>query len=137
MAVQFNNNTMRIIAELNEAAISFLYEAGGELEAEVKRNTRVDTGQLKSSWAYKVDESEGKCTVGSPLENAIWEEYGTGEYAVNDDGRKGGWTYQDAQGDYHFTFGKSPNRTLERAFTSKKSALINRAGEVLRERFDE
>ena len=46
-------------------------------------------GQTKSSWDRKVLENEG--VVGSSSENAIWEEFGTGDYAVNGDGRKTPW----------------------------------------------
>lgn len=74
--VEFTNNSAQVRAALNDAAKAYLYEAGGELEAQVKRNTKVGSGQLKNSWTYRVDESKGECTVGSPLENAIWEEFG-------------------------------------------------------------
>ena len=118
--------------------IAYLYEAGGELEAQVKRNQRVGkTGQTKNEWTYVVDESKGIATVGNPLENAIWEEFGTGEYALNGDGRKGGWYYQDEEGNWHHTYGKQPHRAFHRAFTSLKSALIKRAGEALKARFKE
>lgn len=132
MSVEFKDNSMKVKATLNEAAISYLYEAAGEIESQVKRNTRVDTGQLKSSWTYNVDESKGEAVVGSPLENAIWEEFGTGEYAVNGDGRKGGWTYQDAKGEWHYTKGKTPSRAFFSAFNKLKAALIKRAEEVLK-----
>ena len=100
----------------------------------MKRNSRVGSGQLKNSWTYKVDESKGVCTVGSPLENAIWEEFGTGEYAIHGDGRKGGWYYQDDKGKWHHTFGKTPHRALQNAFNSLKTALMRRAEEVLKTR---
>ena len=76
MSVQFTNNSARVKEALDDAVIAYLHEAGGELEAQVKRNTKVGSGQLKNSWKYTVDESKGECTVGSPLENAIWEEFG-------------------------------------------------------------
>ena len=132
MPVRFEDNSMKVKAALNEAAIDYLHEAGGELVAQVKRNTRVRTEQLKKSWSYNVDESKGECTVGSPLENAIWEEFGTGEFALNGDGRKGGWYYQDDKGNWHHTFGKKPHRAFQSAFDSLKSALIRRAEEVLK-----
>ncbi len=134
MSVQFIDNSARVMAELDDAVRAYLYEAGGELEAQVKRNTKVGTGQLKNSWTYNVDESKAECKVGSPLENAIWEEFGTGEYALNGDGRKGGWTYQDDKGNWHHTYGKAPHRALHRAFTSLKPALINKLKEVLKAR---
>lgn len=135
MSTRFTNNSAQVKAALDDAAIAYLYEAGGELEAQVKRNSRVGTGQLKNSWTYTVDEKGGVCTVGSPLENAIWEEFGTGEYALNGDGRKGGWYYRDEKdGTWHHTFGKTPHRAFHRAFTSLRTALIRRAEEVLKGR---
>lgn len=134
MSVQFKDNSAAVKAALDAAVIAYLYEAGGELEAQVKRNSRVGTGQLKNSWAYKVDESKGECVIGSPLENAIWEEFGTGEYALHGDGRKGGWWYQDDKGKWHHTYGKTPHRAFQRAFTSLKNVLIRRAEEVLKGR---
>lgn len=134
MAVQFTDNSAAVKAALDDAVKAYLYEAGGEIEAQVKRNSRVGTGQLKNSWTYKVDESKGETTIGSPLENAIWEEFGTGEYALHGDGRKGGWYYQDDKGEWHHTYGKTPHRAFQRAFNSLKNALIRRAEEVLKGR---
>ena len=135
MSVQFTDNSARVKAALDDAVIAYLHEAGGELEAQVKRNSRVGSGQLKNSWTHKVDESKGVTTIGSPFENAIWEEFGTGEYALHGDGRKGGWTYKDEKdGTWHHTHGKSPHRAFQKAFNSLKTALIRRAGEVLKVR---
>lgn len=134
MAVKFTDNSAKVKGALNDAVIAYLHEAGGELEAQVKRNSRVGSGQLKNSWAYTVDESKGETTVGSPLENAIWEEFGTGEYALHGDGRKNGWYYQDDKGKWHHTYGKHPHRAFHRAFISLKSALIKRAQQVLKVR---
>lgn len=134
MSVRFTDNSAHVKAALNDAAVAYLYEAGGELEAQVKRNTRVGSGQLKNSWTYKVDESAGTATIGSPLENAIWEEFGTGEFALHGDGRKGGWYYQDEKtGKWHHTYGKTPHRAFQSAFNSLKTALIKMAQEALKE----
>ena len=132
MSVQFTDNSAAVKVALDEAVKAYLYEAGGEIEAQVKRNSRVGTGQLKNSWSYRVDESKGETTIGSPLENAIWEEFGTGEYALHGDGRKGGWWYQDDKGKWHHTYGKTPHRAFQRAFNSLKNALISRAEQVLK-----
>lgn len=134
MAVKFTDNSAQVKGALNDAVIAYLHEAGGELEAQVKRNSRVGSGQLKNSWTYEVDESKGVTTIGSPLENAIWEEFGTGEYALKGNGRKGGWYYQDENGKWHHTYGKHPHRAFHRAFISLKAALIKRAQNVLKVR---
>lgn len=130
MSVEFQDFSIQVTEAIEDAAILFLEEASSEIESQAKRNSRVDTGQLKGSWRHEVDNGEKKATVGSGLENAIWEEFGTGEYAVNGDGRQGGWRYQDDNGDWHYTTGKKPNRTLQRAFESKKNAIINRAKQI-------
>lgn len=132
MPVKFEDNSIRVKAELNAKTLAWLYEAAGELEAQTRRNTRVDTGQLKNSWNYTVDESTGEATIGSPLENAIWEEFGTGQYALHGDGRKTEWTYKDREGNWHKTVGKKPNRTLEKSFTSLKLKLKSMLEQVLK-----
>lgn len=112
-----------MIAEL---AMSSLEEAAGELESQVKRNTAVKTGQTKNSWSHNVHDwgDEFEAEVGSDYENAIWEEFGTGEYALNGDGRKGGWFYEDAEGNGHFTHGKKPRRPFHKAYITLKPKLI-------------
>lgn len=126
--VEFQDFSIEVKAAIEDAGIAFLHEAAGELVSQVARTSPVDTGQLKNSWQYKVDESEMEATVGSPLENAIWNEYGTGEFAVNGDGRKGGWVYKDEDG-FHFTRGKKANRTFSTAFTKLKPKIIKAAKE--------
>ena len=125
--IKFEDYSGDVVRALESAIQAFLEEAGGEVEAQVKRNTRVDTGQTKGAWTHKVDAGAQTVTIGNPLENAIWEEFGTGEYALHGDGRKGGWRYQDAKGNWHFTKGKTPTRALQKAVDSKKKAIISQA----------
>lgn len=132
MSVKFEDNSMKVKAVLNDATIGWLYEAAGELEAQTKRNTKVGSGQLKNSWTNVVDESQGEAQIGSPLENAIWEEFGTGIYAVHGDGRKTPWTYKDDAGKWHRTVGKHPHRALQSAFNTLKSKLIARLEQILK-----
>jgi hypothetical protein len=58
---------------------------------------------LKGSYDVNVDESNGVGTVGTPLEEGYWEEFGTGEHAdtaANGGklGRQGWWVYVKGQG---------------------------------------
>lgn len=132
MSLEFQDNRVRVKEALASAGIAFIHEACGELQARTQRNSRVDTGQTKGSYEYVVDESKCEGKIGSNLENAIWEEFGTGEYALHGDGRKGGWVYKDAKGNFHHTRGKTPNRPLNNAFTALKSKLIKRYEDILR-----
>lgn len=130
--VEFHDFSVEVKAAMNDKIISTLYEVAGELVTRTQRNSRVDTGKTKGSFQYKVVEDELTAYIGSDYENAIWEEFGTGEYALNGDGRKGGWFYEDAEGNGHFTHGKKPSRAFWKAYTGFKNAIINRFQQVMK-----
>lgn len=134
--VEYTDNSMRVKNALSSGVSAFLYEAGGELQAQTMRNSRVDTGQTKGSYQYKVQEetNAGTVYVGSNLENAIWEEFGTGEYALHGDGQKSGWVYKDAKGNWHRTKGKTPKKPMFNAFNSLREKLKRRLEQILNER---
>lgn len=146
--IEFENNTEAIIAEIRQKALAWLEEAGGEIEAQAKTNTRRATGETAGSFRHEVDEGQMLCAIGSNLENAIWEEFGTGEYALNGNGRAGAWyvpvssytgkkkpTYNGkvviVHGkngvDFYKTNGKRGTRALFNAFNSLKGAVQNKA----------
>lgn len=131
--IEFVDNRVQVNRALDDAIGAFLLEASAEIVSAAARGSRVDSGQLKGSWKANVNESKGEAVIGSELENAIWEEFGIGEYAAKGDGRKGGWSYQDDSGNWHHTTGKKPNRTLQRAFDSTKGKIINRAKQIFKE----
>ena len=81
----------------------------------------------------EVDERTMVATIGSGYENAIWEEYGTGEYAAAGNGRKGGWVYKAPDGTFHYTKGKKPRRAFQRAYMKVKPKIIRRAKEIFGE----
>lgn len=132
--VEFRDHSIEVKNAMSSCVMKALEETSGELESQVVRNTAVDTGQLKGSWTHRITSTPEKsqAVVGSPLENAIWEEFGTGEYALNGNGRKGGWFYVDAKGNGHFTHGKRPRRAFWNAYTSLKSSLIKHIQDVFK-----
>ena len=124
---EFKDNSIKVKAAFASRAQAVLEEVAGELESQVKENTRVRTGDTKSKWEHYVTESDGvhTATVGNPLENAIWEEFGTGQYALNGDGRKGGWAYEDPKtGETIWTYGKTPSRAFFNAYSKLKNRLV-------------
>ena len=131
--VTFKDNSIKVQDAIMEAALAYLYEASGEMVAQTARNSRVDTRQTKGSWDYTVNEETLESQIGSPFENAIWEEFGTGEYALEGNGRKGGWFYEDKDGNSCFTRGKKPNRALWHAFQTLKPKLIKRSESIFKE----
>lgn len=160
--IEFQDNSIKVKAVLDESMVAFLYEVAGELEAQAKEN--MPTGhwnsQIKNAWGYKVDEEKGIAYVGNPLESSLWVEFGTGEYALNGDGHKGYWVYiNDGENhsasydgksytkdearrvvamlrtdgyDAHYTKGQHPKRPLFNAFTTKKDSLKNRLAQILK-----
>ncbi|MDU0939968.1 MAG: hypothetical protein E7A81_06835 [Clostridiales bacterium] len=129
MKVEFQDFSLKCQTELNDITTAWLYEAAAELTAATKRRSRVDTGQTKGSWTFEVKESTGEAKVGSPLQNAVYEEFGTGQYALSGNGRKTSWVYKDKKGKFHRTLGKKPRRSLHNAFLYNK-AKIRKALEV-------
>lgn len=118
MSITFEDNSDAIKNLIDDSLINFLHGIGGEFQSQTAKNSRVDTGQTKGSWDYRVDENDLLVEIGSSLENAIWEELGTGEYALEGKGRKGGWYYVDENGQGHFTRGKKPNRAFFTAYVN-------------------
>ena len=123
--VVFEDYTIEVEGAIDSKINAVLEECAGEIESQTKRNTRVDTGKTKNSWQHHVDDDTHTAIIGSNYENAIWEEFGTGEYALQGNGRKGGWAYKDAKGDWHRTTGKKPSRAFFKAFTSLKNKIVN------------
>lgn len=136
MSVEFQDFSIQVKGQISDRMNAALEECAGELESQVKRNFdtsgRVDTGRTKNSFRHMVDDDTHTAYIGSDYENAIWEEFGTGENALNGDGRKGGWSYKDAKGQWHYTRGKTPSRAFWRAYTSLKSAIVRRIESAMR-----
>ena len=133
MSVVFKDFSKIVLDKIQETGETFLEEVGGEVEAQTKRNTKVDTGKTKNSWEHIVNTDKMEVQIGSRYQNALWEELGTGIYALNGDGRKTKWVYRTPDGKFHATVGKKPRRALYRAYESKKNLIISEA----RRRFKE
>lgn len=128
----FQDYSIKVQGAIDDRINAALEECAGEVESQAKKNTRVDTGKTKNSWQHKVVSDTHTAYVGSNYENAIWEEYGTGEYALKGNGRKGGWVYKDAKGDWHRTTGKKPTRALWNAFNGLKYMIAKRLQDSLK-----
>lgn len=167
-----HDNSSAVKAAMRKKIKAFLHEAGGEIRSKTAQNSRVDVGQTKNSYEYRIEENstEQKVYVGSDLMNAVYEEFGTGEYALKGNGRKGGWWIPVGNGEgkislktvkkykwvkyrYQngtvskklrqtqkrgqvvavFTYGKKPNRPMQRAYDELKEPIKRRMQEVLKD----
>jgi hypothetical protein len=162
--VEFQDFSFTVKAELNDATIGWAQETGNEIAAQAQRNCKMedDEGkQLKGSYKCQAGNTDGEFQVGSPLESAYWEEWGTGEYAAHGDGRKGWWIYcpdQESMGGgatyydemeammmaayiqqvykkrAYVTNGRKPNYTLEHAFDAVKKPAMAQLERILKEK---
>lgn len=119
MSIELEDYSIKVKQQLDDITKAWLIESAGEIQGATMRNSRVDTGQTKGSYDYKVNEDEAQ--IGSSLENAIWEEFGTGIYGQG--GRQTPWVYKDRKGEFHKTRGKTANRPLQKAFSSLESKI--------------
>ena len=134
MHINFKDNRIEVKESLQGKITKFLVEASELICSQTASNSRVKTGQTKRSWKTQVNESENEAKIGSELENSIYEEFGTGEFALEGNGRKSSWVYKDKiTGKFYKTKGKRPIRALYKAFTSQKSNIIKKAEEILKE----
>ena len=149
---EFEDNSVKILRALDEVGQQWLEDATRILHRQVVQNSRVDTGQTKSSWKKVIEGDKG--IVGSTSENAVWEEFGTGHYAVNGDGKKGAWyvpvekvlgkkkptfngkvviVYGKNNQAYYKTNGKKPNRALQNAKNSTEKKIQKRLEQLIKE----
>ena len=120
----FEDFTGEVTKQIESIIDTWLEEASTEISSQAAKRTRRGSGETADKWTNLVDKDKKVAYVGNPLENAIWEEYGTGEYALNNDGRKGGWVYYDeTKGKFFHTYGKTPTRALHHAFNQNESLL--------------
>ena len=152
MAWKFEDNSIEVTEALEKAGKQWLEDATRILLNQTVQNSRVDTGQTKSSWKRVVEGDRG--IVGSTSENALWEEFGTGHYAVNKDGRQTPWyvpvegytghkkptfngkvviVYGKGGKAYYKTNGKKPNRPLENAKNSTEKKIQKRLEQLVKE----
>lgn len=132
MKIEFTNNAKVIKSLLNSECEQALTDCGQIVKSQVRDLSRRKNGQTKDSFDYNLttDNGDKAVKIGSPLENAIWEEFGTGEYALEGNGRKGGWYYEDENGEGHFTRGKTPSRALYYAIKNCENAIKSRLGKI-------
>ncbi|MGQ7688130.1 HK97-gp10 family putative phage morphogenesis protein [Streptococcus suis] len=131
--MKFVDNSETVKKELERAAIRGLIKASLLVEGQAVLLAPVDKGGLRDSIGYKVDESELVAYVGTNCEYAIYVEFGTGEFAENGNGRKGGWVYKTPNGEVHFTYGMPPQPYLRPAFRKNQKAIRDIFADCLRE----
>lgn len=122
------DNTKKVKAQLDAEFVKKITQACVLAQGAVKLNApvgKVAGGELRDTIDFKVDHQGTKIigAVGSPLIYAPYVEFGTGEFAENGAGRKGGWVYKTPDGKWHFTIGMKPIPFMRNAFRQTKDAV--------------
>lgn len=118
---------------LRQATIQWLFQACMMVEGQAVALAKVQTSRLRNSIDHYVDEDELEGYVGTNVEYAVYVEFGTGEFAENGMGRKGGWVYKDESGEWFFTWGQEPQPYLRPAFRQHKNDIQALAKEIFSE----
>lgn len=161
--IKFTDNSVKVKAELENALVAFLHEASGEIKTQAERYTKTgEGGQLKKHWEKVVDKGKMQAIIGNTLEYAIYQEFGTGEYALEGKGRKGYWVYvKDSDSgkmakssksytlaearrimamlradglEAYYTKGTRPKRMLYKSFKMWKPKIQARAKKIFKDR---
>ena len=97
-----------------------------------KEMVGVGTGALRAdtrSLGVEIVGDEVHGAVGNSLEHAIYHHQGTGIYAVNGDGRKTPWVYEDPKtGEKIYTRGSKPNPYLKDTIEQEQSTISKLLG---------
>jgi len=144
--VKYMDYTDQVKGLIESEKIAWLHTWSSEIKSQAQRNCRMKDNigvQLRGSYDNYVDEQKGEAAIGTPLEAGYWEEFGTGEHAVDrSKSRRGWWVYvkgqasrgggttyeteEEAQAvaasmradglEAYATNGRDPQHTLENAF---------------------
>lgn len=112
----------RVITQMDAVIERAMTKVLEIIKSAAKAGAAVDSGQLRNRIDYQLKKVGGQVVgvVGSPENYAIYVEFGTGEFAENGTGRKGGWVYQDPSGEWCFTLGQEPQPFMRPAFRQNK-----------------
>ena len=135
---KFTDNSKKVKGQMDDAMFRALESAALIVEASAKALAPVgDSGELRDKIDHNVvDTSNGPAAkIGSPLDYAMYVEYGTGERSENGAGRKGGWSYQTPDGKWHHTNGMDPQPFLRPAFRQNKTKVQDIIGKEFKTTF--
>lgn len=106
--IKFYDYTPQVKLKIHDIAVAWLRETASSVEANAKRNTSTEgwtkdeRTSLRDNYGYILDKASQTAQVGNKLEQAYWEEFGTGSHAdtAKNGGRQGRsdwWVYVPGQ----------------------------------------
>jgi hypothetical protein len=101
--IKVTDRRAEVKEELEAACLRALEQCGFAAEGYAKYLAPVDTGRLRNDISHRVDPATNTVYVGTNVEYAVYQEFGTGKYYEG--GTPKPWTYTDAKGNQHWTGG--------------------------------
>lgn len=112
--IEFKDNSEEFLQAFYGQLQRGLEAVGMKAEEYAKKQTPVDTGNLRNKITHNVVNNDVYIGV-SGVPYAPYVEFGTGIYATNGSGRKNPWFYVDENGKGHYTHGMKPHHMLKNA----------------------
>ncbi|MCL1949754.1 MAG: HK97 gp10 family phage protein [Turicibacter sp.] len=132
--IEFIDNSKEVIATMESVNLKWLEMAAIIVESHAVAIVAVDNGRLRDSIDYRINKAEMEAYVGTPVEYAVYVEFGTGEFAENGNGRQGGWAYPAPDGSgFIFTFGMKPQPFLRPAFRNNAKRIQKLLADLYKE----
>lgn len=125
MSIDFKDNSREFLGAFGSAIAKAMERCGMQAEGYAKDLVPVDTGNLRNSISYRVDESSKEVVIGTNNEYAPYVELGTGKYKDGGGGRQDPWVYQDTEGKWHHTHGQKAQPYLKPAVADHKQTYRN------------
>ncbi|MBH8601186.1 HK97-gp10 family putative phage morphogenesis protein [Thermoactinomyces sp. CICC 23799] len=119
----YKSNINRIIKRLSENEERALTATGIFIRGEAQVRVPIDTGALRDSIDFIVNDGRKSVVIGTNIEYAPYVEFGTGRYAQNGGGRKTPWVYKNRKGEWVWTEGQRPQPFLTPAFEDNKQKI--------------
>ena len=120
------------VNQMQELLMQNMEHTLDHVAGKAKEKVGVGTGALRAdtrSLGVEIVGDEVHGAVGNSLEHAIYHHQGTGIYAVNGNGRKTPWVYEDPKtGEKIYTRGSKPNPYLKDTIEQEQSTISKLLG---------
>ena len=128
----FEQDCDNSVNQMQELLMQNMAQTLEYVAGKAKGRVGVGTGALRAdtrSLGVEIVGDEVHGAVGNSLEHAIYHHQGTGIYAVNGDGHKTPWVYEDPKtGEKIYTRGSKPNPYLKDTIEQEQSTISKLLG---------
>lgn len=134
--VTFTDNSDEILRQMAQKIDAGLEACGNQAVSHAKNIITAGVPRHADSWytptgalrnSIKPTVLDGEVQIGTNMEYAIYNEYGTGVYLESDNGvqgRKSPWAYEGPDGEVHWTRGMKALHFLKNAIDNHKDQYI-------------